>query len=173
MKNNRSAAQDISDFDPIVEETEEENSGTWKKEKKRQNRVPKAEKTGRNKGLVTFKKTRPVPRAVYYQCIWMIKDIQRLRDLEAMESTLLPDRGEIIFYADISARQTRAEVINEAMWKLSCIRRALDEVPEDYRSEILDNIVEGTPFSDIAHENTWKRWKHEMIWHLAENLAMI
>lgn len=89
-----------------------------------------------------------LPRAVYYQCVWTV------RDMERMEKTAGLDPGE-------TAK------------RLECIRRALLEVPEEYRSGVLKSIaVRGTNAGDFAHENTWKRWRQRFIFRLAKNLGL-
>lgn len=113
-----------------------------------------------------------VPKAVYYQCIWIIKDIDRLRRLEAA-SKLEGQDGEPVFFVDEDEMIRDADVLNMAVWKLACIRAALDELPHEYRQHTLDNIVYNIPLSDLAHENTWRRWRSTFIKALAKNLKLV
>ena len=51
-----------------------------------------------------------VPKAVYYQCIWLIKDIDRLRKLEAVSNYATRD-DELVFCDQgcRGARQSKME----------------------------------------------------------------
>ena len=113
-----------------------------------------------------------VPKAVYYQCFWLIKDLDRLRRLEAVANY----RGrtdELVFYVDDDTVIKNAEVLSRAKWKLECVRRALEEVPEEYRQSTIDCISYNVPYGDTAHENTWRKWRQVFIYELAKNLLLI
>ncbi|MBR0308608.1 MAG: hypothetical protein IJH92_06925 [Mogibacterium sp.] len=115
-----------------------------------------------------------VPVAVYHQCMWLVKDMDRLRRLEAVN-----DHGEIskndgyIFFVDDEEVIKNNEVIAQAKWKLECVRKAIQEVPGEYRQGTIDCIVYSLPFSDLAHENTWRKWRQVFIRELAKNLLLI
>ncbi len=113
-----------------------------------------------------------VLKAVYYQCIWLIKDIDRLRKLEAV-SNYAEREDELVFFVDDENVIRDAEVLEKAKWKLSCIREALIKIPEEYRQNTLDCISYNVPYSDMAHENTWRKWRQVFIWELAKNLFLI
>ena len=66
-----------------------------------------------------------------------------------------------------------SEVLEKAKWKLSCIRRALIKIPEEYRQTTLDCISYNVPYGDMAHENTWRKWRQVFVWELAKNLFLI
>ena len=66
-----------------------------------------------------------------------------------------------------------AEVLEKSRWRLSCIRKALLATPVEYRQGTLDSISYNVPYSDFAHENTWRKWKQVLIWELAKNLFLI
>ena len=118
------------------------------------------------------KKRSTVPKAVYHQCIWVIKDIDRLRRLEAASKIEGVD-GEPVFFVDEDEMIRDAAVLNEAVRKLDCIREALEEIPPEYRQHTLDNIMYNIPLSDMAHENTWRRWRATFIKALAKNLKLV
>ena len=46
-------------------------------------------------------------------------------------------------------------------------------IPEEYRQGTLDCITYNVPYSDMAHENTWRKWRQILIWELAKNLFLI
>jgi len=113
-----------------------------------------------------------VPKAVYYQCVWTVKDIDRLRRLEAI-SSYTKNNDELVFFVDDEQVIRNAEVLTQAAWKLECIRKAIEEVPAEYRQGTLDCLVYNLPFADVAHENTWRRWRQVFIRELAKNLLLI
>ena len=113
-----------------------------------------------------------IPKAVYYQCIWLIKDMDRLRQLEAIGSYIDKD-DEFVYFVDSSDVIRKADVIEQAVWKLGCVRDALMKVPQEYRQSTLDCITYNVPFGDMAHENTWRKWRNVFIAELAKNLMLM
>ena len=113
-----------------------------------------------------------VPKEVYYQCLWLIKDIDRLRKLEAV-SNYAAEEDELVFFVDDEDVIRDAKVLDNAKWRLNCIRQALIKIPEEYRQSTLDCISYNIPYSDMAHENTWRKWRQVLIWELAKNLFLI
>ncbi len=113
-----------------------------------------------------------LPRPVYYQCIWIIKDIDRLRMLEAMHNYKeQPD--ELLCCGTEGESMVTEKVIEEGVRRLRAIRAAIQPVPEDMRQDLIENIMAGTGFGDYAHENTWKKWKKRFINELAHNLDLV
>jgi hypothetical protein len=125
----------------------------------------------RRKEAVMSRKMR-VPKPVYYQCVWILKDIERLKRLEAVDN-YRSSKDEFVVFVDEEEVIRNAEVLCQARFKLECIRKALLAVPEDYRQMTIDSIVYGLSFGDMAHENTWRRWRQIFIRELAGNLNLI
>ena len=117
-------------------------------------------------------RTYRMPKAVYYQCMWTVKDIDRLKRLAMVADKGFRDNEIVFFEADEDAIDNR-EVLKQARFKLNCIKRAIREVPEEYRRGTIDSIVYGVPFSALAHENTWRKWRKVFIRHLARELCLI
>ena len=113
-----------------------------------------------------------VPKAVYFQCIWILKDMDRLRRLEAA-ATVPGSDDELVFFVDDEQMILDDKVIALARERLGCIRRALSVLPEEYRQSTLDCVVLGVRYSDTAHFNTWRRWRQIFIFELAKNLHLI
>ena len=134
---------------------------------------------------------RRVTKEVYYRCIWLVRDIERLIILSRFGSNpvlsscenaaafpwLINNGAECRGYdEDImisSGKLVSDAAIERACIELECVCEALKTVPDVYRKEIIDNIVNKTPFSDTAHPNTWKKWKKAFIYQLAGNLDII
>ena len=89
-----------------------------------------------------------VPKPVYYQCVWILKDIERLKRLEAVDN-YRSSNDEFVVFVDEEEVIRNAEVLYQARFKLECIRRALLAVPEDYRQRTIDSIVYGLSFEDM------------------------
>ena len=113
-----------------------------------------------------------LPKAVYYQCIWIVKDIDRLRRLEAA-GHYGHGKDEFVFFVDDEEVIRDTEVLLQARYKLECVREALAVVPPEYRQNTIDSIVYSIPFDDMAHENTWRKWRQVFIRELAKNLMLI
>ena len=117
-------------------------------------------------------RTYRLPKAVYYQCIWIVKDMDRLRRLELAADTGCREDELVFFEMDEEAVSDR-EVLRQAKFKLSCVRSALGAIPEEYRRGTLDSITYSVPFADMAHENTWRKWRKVFIRRLAAELKLI
>ncbi|MBQ3291473.1 MAG: hypothetical protein IJH43_03765 [Mogibacterium sp.] len=112
-----------------------------------------------------------IPKDVYYRCVWLIRDSIRLERIteaccpgnEAGNGSDEKDEAVII----------DENVIRRAETELTSINKALHKIPEAYRREIIANIIYKSPFSDIAHPNTWKKWKQIFIYELAHELHLI
>lgn len=113
-----------------------------------------------------------VPKAVYYQCIWLVKDLERLRRIEAAGKVPMGD-DELVFFVDDEKIVMDAEVLVIARESLRCIRKALQSIPKEYRQSTIDCIVFGVPYADTAHYNTWRKWRQIFIYELAKNLHLI
>ena len=106
------------------------------------------------------------PREVYYRCIWTVRDTARMiRLTTSLDAEPGVDSDDL--------RIVNAEVIDQASRDLECINAALAAVPEVYRTGIMDNIVSRKPFDDLAHPNTWKKWKQIFLHELAKRMHLI
>ena len=138
-----------------------------------------------------------LPREVYYRCLWTVRDLPRLRQLAELASGISgTDSGFAACdaasgsehavrtapggAASVSDSESIAgsrilseKVIARAAFDVDCISAAIGRVPEVYRKGIMDNIVSRIPFDDLAHPNTWKRWKLVFLYELARELQLI
>lgn len=96
-----------------------------------------------------------IPKTIYFECIWIIRDKKRLEKILA---------GKIDDYG---------EVERNAFYKLDSIHRAILKIPAEYRAVILESITYGLKNKNIyIHENTIKKYKREFVFNLAKNLAL-
>lgn len=118
-----------------------------------------------------------LPTAVYHQCLWMIRDMDRMeKRISVLNDELLISNFNIISGMSISENlitlennKNELKLLEE---RLEGIYRALDSVPEEYSKCILDNIISHIKYNDYAHENTWKKWKQRLIYNIAVNLKL-
>ena len=95
-----------------------------------------------------------VPKEVYYQCVWMVRDSERLLWLALSD-------------------EVDDSVAAAARRRTDAIESALYAVPEEYRLGIMRHVKDREAFDDYAHENTWKKWQQRFIYELAVNLMLI
>lgn len=103
------------------------------------------------------KGVRTLPRPVYFQVEWILKDYDRLKELSQQASTADKAEGAVVFYAGDCTGLIPQSVYNEAAAKLAAIDRALLAVPEEYRRGVFDNLAYGIKLPDEACDNTWKK----------------
>ena len=125
-----------------------------------------------------------VTKEVYYRCIWAVRDAERMRILAQLSEADLPDIPVTGINSEGTARNGRCAYVYEgravsdaAIYKaaeeLRCIEEALHTVPEVYRRGVYENIAHNSEFSDLAHPNTWKKWKQSFIYELARRMHFI
>lgn len=126
--------------------------------------------------LLNGDKPRRVPKAVHQQCVWIMRDRDRLMKLvseaEALQSEFSKISNDHVFYADEKEGLIPEAVVLEAKCKLEAIDTALEDVPPEYREGILDNLSGRPGYPDEACENTWRKWKSVFIAKLAHELLL-
>ncbi|MBQ0040868.1 MAG: hypothetical protein KBS56_02440 [Clostridiales bacterium] len=113
-----------------------------------------------------------LPRAVYHQCEWILKDYDRLAQLIARAQDAEASDDVVVFYTGDSAGLIPQSVVAEAEFKIRSIENALEQLPEEYREAIFEYYVHETRLPDEASENTWKRWKRAFIEAFARELNL-
>ncbi|MEE0741185.1 MAG: hypothetical protein U0M21_02720 [Emergencia sp.] len=120
-----------------------------------------------------------LPHAVYYQCIWAVRDLERmenrlqeLREEEGSQcgtSIVSDSGGNFVLRRPTEERALEKAILEE---RIQGIRAALDTVPEAYRSFILSNIILKNSGKSFPNK-MWKYWKQRFIHTVAKNLQMI
>lgn len=116
-----------------------------------------------------------LPKEVYYQCIWLVKDSPRLRNLvqNSIHSGKLGEEPRFYEYGSLANNLRPSNCVHKAYERLNCIDQALYEIPLEYRDGLINNIVYKKEYPDFAHSNTWKTWKQRYIYILARKLELI
>lgn len=118
------------------------------------------------------KGARTLPRPVYCQVQWILKDYDRLKALSHQSSVADEPGDAAVFYAGDYMGLTPQSVIDEANAKLKAIDRALLAIPEEYRDGVFNNLAHNTILPDDACDNTWKKWKKLFVESLARELKL-
>ncbi|MBQ6314893.1 MAG: hypothetical protein IKE85_07115 [Mogibacterium sp.] len=113
-----------------------------------------------------------IPREVYYRCIWTVRDARRLEHILGICRSDDCDPKEDFGRTEWTGI-VNGEIMARAEADLDAINTALDKIPDVYRRGIILNITEGQTFSELAHPNTWKKWKKIFIYQLAQELHLI
>ena len=120
-----------------------------------------------------------MPEAVYYQSIWAVRDYQRMKArLEIMQKS--PDkqsRGSVVLesmeaygaYRPVEDRAMEIAVLKE---RVEGIRNALLQVPSEYRSYLISNIVMKNSGSSFGNK-AWRMWKQIFLYQVAINLSIM
>ncbi len=117
---------------------------------------------------------RKITRPVYNQCVWILKDYERLKKIAEFRYLNCDfEYDDLVFYADEKEGLISDNVMREASFKVYCIEKALSDIPEEYRKGILNNVINDEEFPDVACFNTWKKRKQEFMHNVAKYLYLI
>lgn len=124
-----------------------------------------------------------MPDAVYYQTIWAVRDLERMRarvkELEHDERT-----GNIQSYNALnvndtnrdygSIRPTERHAVEKATLeaRIEAIDKAIRTVPPVYRNFILENIVMRKSVKTYPNK-LWRVWKQRFLYNVAVNLNLM
>ena len=106
------------------------------------------------------KKNNPyeLPQNVYMQMIYLVKDYERLIELEAELSSLASAP------TDKKLSRTRAEI--------QAVDNAFSTVPELYRKAIADNIVKDIKFPSGSDVSALRMYKQKFVYEIAKQLSV-
>lgn len=117
-----------------------------------------------------------MPNAVYYQSIWAVRDLERMEQrLKELNRDTIRDGSGILMESEVGYKISKVEnraveaaILSE---RVEGIRKALNDVPDRYRTCILDNIVYNEPVPYPG--KLWKLWKQKFLHGVAVNLSLI
>ncbi|MBR0374079.1 MAG: hypothetical protein IJH91_06095 [Mogibacterium sp.] len=93
-----------------------------------------------------------LPKPVREQCIWIIRDMNRLRE--------------------VAGAEYEAPDVITARMRIAALEQSLETIPPEYREGLLRNISGGVPFGMKASESTWLRWKQRLLYTFAMHLGL-
>ena len=122
------------------------------------------------------KKNNPywLPKAVYYQAVYAVRDYDRLRDEYNSilhESTGISD-GQPRGTKAGNPTENKVERLADTHRKICAIDNALHLLPEEYRNGVFNNVRYQSPYPYIAGVATWSRQRRRFLFLVAKNLHL-
>lgn len=122
-----------------------------------------------------FPKNIKLPKPVYYQALYAVRDYDRLRAEydEILHASAAPPDGQPHGTGSgqpVADKVIQLDVLHD---KLTAIDRALAAIPPEYRRGVLDNVRYGWPYPYIADRGTWTRWRRRFLWLTAKYLRLL
>lgn len=120
-------------------------------------------------------KTYSLPKAVYYQALYAVRDYDRLRAEydDILHASAAPPDGLPHGSGSGQPVADKAIRLNAISTKLTAIERALNGIPPEYRRGVLDNVRYGAPYPYTASYPTWSRWRRRFLWLAAKYLRLL
>lgn len=125
-----------------------------------------------------------LPEAVYFQCIWAVRDLHRMeKRIEELERNAarredpydgghgVSDQG-IYYGGGIPCAENPQWELRVLKNRVAMIYQALSFVPEEYRENILSNIIDRVAMKTYPGK-MWRYWKQRFLYILAKKFAMI
>lgn len=120
-----------------------------------------------------------MPEAVYYQSIWAVRDYQRMKSqLEQMLSSPEKTKSGSLVEERFSSYGTYRPVEDKALEiavlkeRVEGIRKAFVQVPPEYRSYLISNIVMKNSGKNFNNK-VWRMWKQIFLYQVAINLSIM
>ena len=118
-----------------------------------------------------------LPRALYNQTIWQIRDYYRLKE----EYESIPEERKSVMDLDGMPHGSPShDGIEKKIIRMERLKRIIDIVesekegiPEEYRQGVWSNILYRTPYPKGADRSTYGRWKSRMIYNVALRQGLI
>lgn len=115
-----------------------------------------------------------LPKTLYRRVLAVIRDYDRVKG--EVDNILFgtPDK-DIVSFGGIPGKPTEEAAIRLAQYEndLEAIDKALELIPQEYKKAVFRNIVYGERFPDVAHYNTWLKWRQRFIYYCAQNLKLV
>lgn len=108
-----------------------------------------------------------LPHNLYMRTIYFVKDYQRMREKYRELST------NILQVRNFDPTGDTAEQCQRLSMCIKAIENAQEDIPQEYRRYILENICSGKRFPDIAARATWSRHKQRFINKTAQNMEWL
>lgn len=118
-----------------------------------------------------------LPRSVYHQSIWYIRDYYRVKDCLDSISVMAPI--EIDDMPKSQTNKTNDIVFNlvnkreKFKHKIDLIDKAFACIPKEYKKGVWENIHFNRCFPLDAHRTTYSTYKSKVIYRVAKELNLI
>ena len=115
-----------------------------------------------------------LPRDLYMQVIFMIKDYDRMKETaeDLLEETSSPDgqpRGNSISDT-VASKAIKRETL---LAKIKAIDESFNDCPIEYRQGVRNNITDRTRYPCDADRKTYTRQKGRVIYNIAKRLYWV
>ena len=115
-----------------------------------------------------------LPHNVYMSVLYIVRDYPRSMALRDAIINGTPPQSVGRSAGTVSApTEAKAIRLTELQDKCSAVESALKAIPEEYRDGVFNNIVYGFRYPDMAHRNTWSKWRTRFLYHTARNLHLL
>jgi len=111
-----------------------------------------------------------LPKEVYMQTLWFVRTYPRMKEeLSAQIGRSHKMDGQPRGTQPGDPTAATAIQCAELSAKIAAVDRALQEIPEEYRSGIFQNVVYRIPYPSYAAPNTWKQYRRRFLFRVARN----
>lgn len=116
-----------------------------------------------------------LPRELYNQTIWQIRDYHRLKDqAEAiLEASPEPSDGRPKGNGTGNTVENKAIRRERLLCTIQIIEESKASVPTEYREGIWNNILFRQPFPEDADRSTYGRHKSKFVYEVAKKLFLL
>lgn len=116
-----------------------------------------------------------LPRELYNQTIWQIRDYHRLKDqAEAiLEASPEPSDGQPKGNGTGNTVENKAIRRERLLCTIQIIEESKASVPTEYREGIWNNILFRQPFPEDADRSTYGRHKSKFVYEVAKKLFLL
>ena len=115
-----------------------------------------------------------LPHNVYYIALYTVRDYDRLcgEYQDILYSSAPSADGQPRGTRMGAPTEQKAERIAEVSEKLDAIERALNQLPEEYRQPVFNNVRYNRPYPYTAGVSTWSRWRRRFLFYVAKYLHL-
>lgn len=116
-----------------------------------------------------------LPRELYNQTIWQIRDYHRLKDqAEAiLEASPEPSDGQPKGNGTGNVVESKVLKRERLLDTIYIIESCKKEIPSEYQEGVWNNTVFGQPFPEDADRSTYGRYKSKFVYEVAKKLFLL
>lgn len=116
-------------------------------------------------------------RHLYRRMLELIRDYDRLRDrmrdLEDTRKAITYDRDQVQTSPRDDALINIVLKYDVCREKVEAIEKSLEQIPQEYRRGVWENITKNRSYPDDAATRTYATWKARFIYRVAEKLGEV